>query len=166
MVDINWTLVAQIFNFLILVGIVALFAYKPIVKVMDERQKLIAESMEHAETVRLAAQKARVEYESHMAEARAQAQEIVDKAKKSAGDAYEQMLSEARAEQEQLLKAAKEQIEREKVNALLAVRSEVISLSMQLAGKVVEKKLDEETDKKLIDEFLEEITSKSGGLPC
>jgi F-type H+-transporting ATPase subunit b len=166
LVDINWTLVAQIFNFLILFAVVAIFAYKPIVRVMDERQRLIAESMENAETVRLAAQKAKAEYESHMAEARAEAQAIIDKAKKAANDAYEQMLAEARAEQEQIFKAAKEQIEREKVNALLAVRSEVVALSMQLAGKVVKKKIDEETDRKLINEFLDEITSKSGGLPC
>ncbi|MDR3349145.1 MAG: F0F1 ATP synthase subunit B [Acidaminococcales bacterium] len=166
MVDINWTLVAQIFNFLILFAIVALFAYKPIVKIMDERQRRIAESMENAETVRLGAQKAKAEYEHQLDEARAQAQEIIDKAKKTANDACEQMLAEARAEQEQIVKSAKEQIEREKVNALLAVRGEVVALSMQLASKVVEKKLDEETDRKLINEFLDEITSKSGGLPC
>jgi F-type H+-transporting ATPase subunit b len=166
LVDINWTLVAQIFNFLILFAIVALFAYKPIVKIMDERQRRIAESMENAETVRLGAQKAKAEYEHQLDEARAQAQEIIDKAKKTANDACEQMLAEARAEQEQIVKSAKEQIEREKVNALLAVRGEVVALSMQLASKVVEKKLDEETDRKLINEFLDEITSKSGGLPC
>jgi F-type H+-transporting ATPase subunit b len=159
-------LVAQIFNFLLLVAIVSVFAYKPIVKIMDERQRRIADSMEHAETMRLGAQKAKLEYENHLAEARAEAQAIIDKAKRAAGEAYEQMLSDARAEQEQILKAAKEQIEREKVNALLAVRSEVVALSMQLAGKVVERKLDDETDKKLIDGFLDEIISRPGGLPC
>lgn len=166
MVDINWTLVAQVFNFLILVAIISFFGYKPLVKVLDERQKVITDSLQSAEDAKTEAQKLKQEYDRQLAEARSEAQAIIDKANKTAKDAYDQMLAKAREEQENIFKTAKEQIEREKSNALLEVRSEVVSLSMQLASKVVEKKIDTEADQKLINDFLDEITSKSGGLPC
>ena len=166
MIDINWTLLAQIFNFLLLLAVVSLFAYKPVIRIMEERQQKIADNLENAENTKVEAQKLKAEYERQLAQARAESQAIIDKAGKAAADAYEQMMAKAREDQESLFKAAKEQIEREKVNALLEVRGEVVSLSMLLASKVVEKKLDAEADKKLINDFLNEITDKSGGLPC
>ncbi len=166
MVDINWTMLAQIFNFLLLVGVLSFFAYKPIIKIMDERRKMINTDLENAEKVRLEAEKIKEDYEKQMGNARAEAQAIIDKANKAATEAYDQRLSQAREEQERVLKSAKEQIEREKINALLEVRAEVVSLSMQLASKVVDQKLDAEADQKLINDFLNEITNKSGGLPC
>lgn len=166
MVDINYTLIAQIFNFLLLVAVVSWFGYKPIVKIMQDRQDKIATDLQTAENAKTEAQNVKKEYERQLAEARSEAQAIIDKANKAAKDAYDQMLAQAREEQESIFKTAKDQIEREKANALLEVRSEVVSLSMQLASKVVEKKIDAEADQKIINEFLDEITNKSGGLPC
>lgn len=166
MVDINWTLIAQVVNFLLLVAVVAWFGYKPIMNIIEERQSSIANNLQSAEDARVEANKIKQEYERQLADARSEAQAIIDKANKTAKEAYDQMLAQAREEQENIFKTAKEQIEREKSNALLELRGEVVSLSMQLASKVVEKKIDAETDQKLINEFLDEITSKSGGLPC
>ncbi len=166
MVDINYTLVAQIVNFLILVVVVSWFAYKPIMKIMDERQSKIATDLKNAEDTKIEAQNVKKEYERQLTEARSEAQAIIDKANKTAKEAYDQMLAQAREEQENIFKTAKEQIEREKANALLEVRGEVVSLSMQLASKVIAKKIDEQADKKIIDDFLDEITNKTGGLPC
>ena len=166
MVDINYTLIAQIVNFLLLVAVVSWFGYKPIMKIMEERQNKIATDLQNAENTKAEAQNVKKEYERQLAEARSEAQAIIDKANKTAKEAYDQMLAQAREEQENIFRTAKEQIEREKANALLEVRNEVVSLSMQLASKVVEKKMDAEADQKLINEFLDEITNKSGGLPC
>ncbi len=166
MVDINWTLVAQIFNFLVLVVVVSWFGYKPIMKAMDERREKIASDLDCAEQAKVAAAKVKEAYEAQLANARVEAQEIIDKANKTAAEAYNQMLAQAKEEQERIFKSAQEQIEREKTNALLQVRAEVVSLSMTLAEKVVEKKLDKEADQKLINGFLDEISNKPGGLPC
>jgi len=166
LVDINYTLIAQIVNFLLLVAVVSWFGYKPIMKIMEERQNKIATDLQNAENTKAEAQNVKKEYERQLAEARSEAQAIIDKANKTAKEAYDQMLAQAREEQENIFRTAKEQIEREKANALLEVRNEVVSLSMQLASKVVEKKMDAEADQKLINEFLDEITNKSGGLPC
>jgi F-type H+-transporting ATPase subunit b len=166
LVDVNWTLLAQAANFLILVALVTFFAYKPVAKIMNERQQKIAESIENAENLKWAAEKIKAEHEHAMAKAREEAAIIIEKAKKTAEEASAQIMSEVHAEKDNLMRIAKEQIEQEKLNALLAMRTEVVSLSMQLAGKVVEQKLDAEMDQKLIAEFLDEITSKPGGLPC
>ncbi len=166
MVDINWTLIAQVFNFLILVAVVSWFGYKPMVKALEERQGKIVSDLASAEAAKLEAKKIKEEYDRQLATARTEAQAIIDKANKTAKEAYDQMLAKAREEQEQIFKAGKDQIEREKVNALLEVRKEVVSLSMLVAEKVVEKKIDSDADQKLINDFLDEITSKSGGLPC
>lgn len=166
LVDINWTLIAQVVNFLLLVGVVSWFGYKPVMNMIEERRNRIAKDLESAEAAKTEAVKVKRDYERQLLDARGEAQVIIDKANKAAKEVYDQMLAQAREEQEHIVKSAKEQIEREKVNALLEVRAEVVSLSMQLAGKVIDQKLDSAADQKLINEFLDEMTNKSGGLPC
>ncbi len=167
MVDLNGTLLAQIFNFLILVFILAKFAYKPLMQALADRQAKIVDSIETAEREKAAAEQLKREYQEQLAAARTQAQAIVDKAMKLAEQTKEEILAEARAENARLLKAAQEEIARERDHALAELRGEVVALSMAAATKIIGHNLDAETNSKLVVDFIDKLDEKKiGGLPC
>lgn len=167
MLDLNGTLIAQIINFLILVLILAKFAYKPLMQVLEERQTKIADSLASAERDKLAADELKREYHDQLAAARTQAQAIVDKAVKAAEQSKDEILEEARAEHARLLKAAQEEIQRERELALSQLRAEVVTLSVAVASKIVEQNLDAAANERLVSDFIDKLDSKKiGGLPC
>ena len=86
MIDINWTLAAQILNFLILVVLLRAFAYKPIVNMLQERQKKIEMSLAKADEDVEKAEALKKEYEDQLASARVKAQSIIDSASRQAAE--------------------------------------------------------------------------------
>ena len=101
MVELNGTLIAQIVNFLILVGILTKFAYKPLMKALEDRQKKIADSIDSAERERQEAQQLKLNYQQQLSDARAEAQAIVEKAEKLAEETKEQIENPEDLEEEQ-----------------------------------------------------------------
>ena len=166
MVDLNATLIAQIINFAILVAILAKFAYKPLVKTLEERQNRIAGDLENAERERKLAENLKREYQDQLAQARTQAQAIVEKATKLADQTKEEILTEARNENARLLKAAQEEIAREKESAVAEMRKEMVTLSVAAASKIIGQNMDSQTNAKLVSDFINKLDEKTGGLPC
>jgi len=167
LVDLDGTLLAQIFNFLILVGILTKFAYKPLMQALEDRKNKIADSIDAAERDRQEAQKLKVDYEQQLREARSQAQTIIDRAEKQAEEAKEEILQEARTESARILKAVQEEITRERALALAQLKGEVVTLSMAAAAKIIEKNIDTQANATLVSSFIEKLDAeKIGGLPC
>ena len=160
MVNINATLIAQILNFLFLVFVLAKFAYKPLLNIMEERKNKIAADLEAADAAKAESEAVKSEYAAKLADARQEAQAIVEAARKSAQAAHDKIMAETKAEQDQVVAAAKEAIELEKQKALADVRAQVISLSMMAASKIVEQKLGSEEDKKMAGEIVDSIINK------
>ena len=168
MVQIEWgMLLIQVFNFLILMLLLAKFAYKPLMKMLAERQAYITESLDNAKKEQVTAEQLRQEYQVQLAGARNQAQTIIDKATRFAEETKEEILAEARAEQARMLKAVQLEIIRERERALDELKNEVVTLAMAAATKIIEKNLDYDTNAKLVNEFISKLdTQKTGGLPC
>ena len=167
MVELNGTLIAQIVNFLILVGILTKFAYKPLMQALAERQNKIAENIDSAERVRKEAEELKSGYQEQLSQARLQAQAIVEKAEKLAEETKEEILQQARVESARILKTAQEEVARERTLALAQLKGEVVALSMAAATKIIEKNIDNETNATLIASFIEKLEApKTGGLPC
>ena len=160
MVNINATLIAQILNFLFLVFILAKFVYKPLLNVMEARKNKIASDLEAADTAKVEAEAVKAEYAAKLADARQEAQAIIENARKNAQAAHDKIMAETKAEQDQVVAAAKEAIELEKQKALADGRAQVISLSMMAASKIVEQKLGSEEDKKMAGEIVDSIINK------
>lgn len=160
MVNINATLIAQILNFLFLVFILAKFVYKPLLNVMEARKNKIASDLEAADTAKVEAEAVKAEYAAKLADARQEAQAIIENARKNAQAAHDKIMAETKAEQDQVVAAAKEAIELERQKALADVRAQVISLSMMAASKIVEQKLGSEEDKKMAGEIVDSIINK------
>ena len=160
------TIVAQILNFLILVLILKFVAYKPVMKMLKEREEKIARSIDAAEADEQKAKELLAEYNKQLADARIKAQEIVDKAMKRAQE-RDASVAETRREIEQMRKAAKEDIARERERAAMQLRGEMVALSMQAAGKIIAANMDNKTNEKLVSDFIDQLDKdKMGGLPC
>jgi len=167
LVELNGTLLAQIVNFLILVGILTKFAYKPLMQALEERQKKITDNIESAQRERQEAEEIKLGYQKQLADARAQAQAIVEKAEKLAEETKEEILKEARLESARILKAVQAEVIRERELALAQLKGEVVALSMAAAAKIIEKNMDNEANATLVTSFIEKLdTQKIGGLPC
>ena len=157
MVNINATLIAQILNFLVLVFVIAKFVYKPVLGIMEERKNKIASDLETAEKAKNDAEAVKAEYAAKLADARQEAQAIIENARKTAQAAHDKIMADTKVEQEQYVAAQKEIIATEKKKAMDEVRAQVISLSMIAAGKIVEQKLNSEEDKKMASKIVDSI---------
>lgn len=167
MVDINMTLVAQVINFLILVAILTKVAYKPLMKILEQRRSAIEGSIAEAQAVREEAEEMKAQYKAQLAEARAEAQAIVAKAERTAKESRDAILAEAKREQARMLQAAREEIALERQRAVAELRREVVTLSTLAAAKVLAENLDAEKNSALVERFIDELDKKeSGGLPC
>ena len=150
MVNINATLIAQILNFIVLLAVLAKFCYKPLLKVLDDRRNHIIKDLDSAEQTRLEAESLKAQYAKQLADAREEATAIVDKANKVGQKLHDDLVAQAQAEKEQMLKNATEHIEQEKQQALLDVRTQVVTLATQIAGKIGDQKLNGPEDQALI----------------
>jgi len=160
LIDINATLIAQILNFLVLLVILAKFAYKPLLQAMDDRRNRIINDLDSAEQTRLDAEALKEQYAEQLAGARQEATEIVTKANQIAQNIHDELVEQARVEQEAMMANAKERIEQEKQQALLDIRTEVIKLSTLIAGKIVNQKLNSEKDQKLVGNIADDVLDR------
>ena len=157
MVDLTLgTILAQMLNFFILVWILARFAYKPLVSMMQERKERIAKDLADAQAARNEA--------AQIANARQEAQQIVEKAVQQAEATTREQLAAAREQIEREKERARQDIVNERDRAMNNLRNEVISLSVAMATKVVAKDMDSETNTKLIEDAIAKLDSKTIGL--
>ena len=161
MIDFNATIIAQVLNFLFLVFILAKFAYKPVINMMEDRKNKIASDLENAELAKAEAEKLKAEYAAQLATVlatvRQEAQSIIDSARKTAQSVHDKIIAETKAEQEQIVASAKDAIALEKQQALGEVRAQVIKLSLVAAGKILEQKLNSAEDEKLAGSVVDKI---------
>ena len=165
MVDLTLgTILAQMLNFFILVWILARFAYKPLVSMMQERKERIAKDLADAQAVRTEAEQFKADYAAQIANARQEAQQIVEKAVQQAEATTREQLAAAREQIEREKERARQDIVNERDRAMNNLRNEVISLSVAMATKVVAKDMDSETNTKLIEDAIAKLDSKTIGL--
>lgn len=167
MIDINATLIAQMLNFLVLVVLLRIFAYKPIVKMLKEREERIAGSIKKADDDAAAAEATLKQYQDQLAGARVKAQEIIDKAEKRTREDHEASMQTTRAEIDQMKHAAQQEIQRERALAVEKLKGQVAALSIAAAEKIVSKNIDAAENEALIKEFIDQLDKdKIGDLPC
>lgn len=141
------------------------FAWPKISEILDERQELINDSISSAERTRSEADKVLAEYRQRLTEAREQADEILDRARKAAETTEAQAVEAGREKREELVEAARRDIEAETRRALDEIRKEVADLTVLATERVTRKTLDAEAQKELVEEALREVdfSSLAGG---
>jgi len=153
------TLVAQIVNFVILFGLLYLVAYKPVMRMLDERSQKVKESMEQTEHIKEQAAHAEEESKRQIEAASREGQELIARATRTGDEMRQQAQQEARKESEALLNRARTEIQRERDEAVGEVRREFADLTILAAGKVIDRTLDKEAHRDLIDKILEEAST-------
>jgi len=148
-----WTII----TFLILLGVLTRFAWKPLLKALETRENEISQSLEDAEKAKQELERLSAEGDEIIAKARSEAQGIVSEGKKAAEQLTATTLNKAKEEAMANLSAAKEQIKIERDKAIVEIKGEVVNLSLSIAEKLVKKNLSKEDNKSLIDESLKNV---------
>jgi len=147
-------ILATLVIFILLMLLLKKFAWGPLMGIMQQREDLIKSEIETAENSRLESQKLLDEQRSLLKDARTQAQEIIENAKKQGDVSREEIITTARAESVRMKDAAVQEIANERDKAISAVREEVVALSLLAATKVLEKEISEEDNRQLINETI------------
>lgn len=150
------TLITQVVSFIILLILLRVFAYKPIMRMMDERSRRIRESLEQAEAVKVQSAKAEAELKKQIEQSSREGQERIARAIQAGEEVKQKAQEEAKKEAEQLLSRARAEIRRERDEAISGVRKEFAELTVLAAGKVIEKSLNKEDHRNIIEKVLEE----------
>jgi len=157
------TLIAQIINFVILLVLMYLVAYRPIMRMFDERSRKIKESMEQTEFIKEQAAHAEEEAEERIAAAGKEGQEVVARAMRSGEEVRQQSQEQARQGAEVLINRARAEIQHERDEAIDELRKEFADLTIKAAEKVIDRSLDKEAHRQIIDKVLKESTTLKKG---
>jgi F-type H+-transporting ATPase subunit b len=157
------SLIAQVISFGLLLLVLRMFAYKPIMKMLDQRAQRIRESLEAGERAKQEAVSAEKEVAKKIEEASASGQKIVEQASKAAEDVRRRAEQDARKEAEAIIEKAKAETVREKEESMTELRKEVADLAVAVAGKAISRSLDKETQRALIDNVMKEASSLGKG---
>ncbi len=147
--------ISQIFNFTLLAALLYFVAYKPILKMLDERSDRIRTGLEDAEKASRRAAEMEQEFEQSLAKARKEGQEIIAQATQVSERARLEILEKAREEARAEIEKAKVEIARERDLAMADLRQQVADLSLTISEKVIGETIDERKQRQLIAEFLE-----------
>ena len=150
------TLVAQVVNVVILLGLLYLVAYKPVIRMLDERSRRVKESIEQTDVIKEQAARAEKEVKEQLEAASMEGQERIAQAIQIGEDVKQKSQQEARQEAETLISRARAEIQRERDEAIDELRKEAADLTILAAGKVIERSLDKKAHRELIDKVLEE----------
>ena len=152
----HWpSLIAYLLNFTILLIVLTKFAYKPILKILDERSSNIKDSLELADKVREESAQQQSQLDDQLVEARKQGQSIIEDARSAAEKLSDQEREKSKKEAEEFLVKAKNDIERERDSAMDELRSNFGGLAVSAAEQIIQRSLDENTHKDIIDNVLE-----------
>ena len=148
-----WTLIAFGASYLIL----RKYAFPRIAEFLDKRARMISESIEAADRTKVEADQLLEEYRARLREAREQAEEIVERARKAAQTRVDESKVEAKQYREELMESTRRDIEQETRRALDEIRREVADLTLIATEKVTRKSLDGDDHRRLIEEALGEV---------
>ena len=159
MVDINGTLIAQILNFFVLVLILAKFAYNPLLQIIEERKQRIENDLLQAQRAKEEAETLQADYAAQLQLARKEAQAIVEAAQKQAEAESQAQIKELRAQLVKEKELARQEIEREREKAMQQIRAEVITLSVQVAEKLVKKDFSSADNVAFVEDTIAKLDS-------
>jgi F-type H+-transporting ATPase subunit b len=145
-----WTAI----TFLLLLVILSKFAWGPIVKMLDEREKSIREAIEQAKKERLEAEKLLADQKSALAQAQREAADLAQKSKQEVEVLRADLTAKARKEADDLVASARKQIQDEKAKALAELKSQVADLAIDAARRLIQSSLDEKSQRALVEEYI------------
>ncbi len=151
--------VFYLINFLILVGVLTKFLYKPFLNVLDARKQTIQDALDNAEMVNRRADEKMENYTRRIANVEDEGREIIKEAKVRADAQAAEIIREANEKAEKMIKAAEQQIELEKKKAVDDMKQHIAALALLAAEKIVERDIAQVGQEKIVDEIIEQAGS-------
>ena len=151
--------VAQVVNFVILLVLLYFVAYKPIIKMLDQRSDKIKEGMEQAESIHQQLAHTEDEIKTQLDKSHKEGEAIIAQATKIGEQAKEDAKAEARREAEAIIDKARLEIERERESSIDELRKEFVDIAISAAEKVIKETLDKEKHRQLIEDIIQETTT-------
>lgn len=152
-----WTALFGLVNMLITFAILKKFLFKPVLKIIDDRQKEIDSTYEDANKAKAEAEAMRESYSAKLADANAQGDEILRQATRNAQMREEEILRDAQAKAQRTMERAQEQIELEKKQAMNDLKGQVSNIAVDIASAVLEEDVDGSKHTRLIDSFIDKL---------
>ena len=159
LVDVNPGLVVwTVITFLILLFVLKKIAWKPILSALNEREGAIKESLEKAEKAKEEAQKILQENQSSLLKAEEESRKIIEQSRVYADKLKEQMIKESKEQAKKIIDDASAEIEQKKTDAFNELKTKVAEIAIQTAEKILSENLDKDSNKKLVDRYIDDIT--------
>lgn len=155
---IDWKLfVAQIVNFVILLWILRRFAYRPMLTFLEERTERIDQGLKDADAAHMKLGEMERKEKAILAQAKQEAQKILEKAESSGKQQYEMMLAAASADVKRLTDQVEASMAIEKAKLLSDAKTQLAELVVLVTEKVLQEKIDEHKDSELIQKHLKSL---------
>jgi F-type H+-transporting ATPase subunit b len=155
---INWAaLIEYAVNFLLLTIILTVFAYKPVITMLEKRRKMIAKAAEDAKDVEEQKKRSEVDYKDILAKANNESKQIVQNAVAQSAVIAQNIQNEAKAQAEATIKKATEEIEAQKHQMYTSIKTDIGNLLEQTLRKVLGESLTEDEQKKILHKAIDEI---------
>ncbi|MDB4889301.1 MAG: synthase subunit b [Gemmatimonadetes bacterium] len=150
-----WTLIV----FIILFAVLGKLAFPKILAAVEAREKALEDTIQSAKRDREDAARILAEHKAALDASRGEAQQIIVDARAAAERVRSELIEQAHAEQASMLARARQEIENEKTKAIAALRKEAVDLAIAGASKVIEKNLDQQSNRELVEKFLSSVTT-------
>lgn len=147
-----------ILNILVLYIILKKLLFKPVTKHMDSRAKKIQEALDAAEESKEMVRQMKIEYDEKIKAAKEEGQKVMEMYKNMAEKEYNSIIETARNEADQMIQNAKVELQVEKEQLITSIKGEISDLVLATSEKVLKKNLDDDTNRKLISEFIKDET--------
>src|SRR5438552_17394961 len=151
-----WTIV----TFLVLLGLLAKFAWRPLLQALETRQQAIQKSLDDARQAKQEMERLNAESAQIIARSRVEADAIISQSRSDGDRLREEIRQKARAEADHIVKSAERQIQLETTRALEQIRHEAVELSVMIASKIIQRNLTTEDNARLIDEALKQVEGR------
>lgn len=155
---IIWTLV----SFFLLLILLAKLAYPHILRGLKKREEAIQQQLEEARQAKQKAEQLLEEYRRQLAEARSEAQRIINEGKELGENMRKEIIQRAQQESNQIVKRAQEEIELQKKKALLELQEKIADLSIMAASKIISRSLDTQEHRRLVEEYVSKVGEHYG----
>ena len=152
--ELLWGLV----GFALLMAILFKFVFPKMNTMLDERSAKIQGQMEEAESQRQQAEQLRRQYEEQLADARNQGNTLVEESRAQAERVRADVLAKAEEEAQQIRDRARADIDAERGRIVQDLRGQVATLSVELAGRIVQRELNPEQHRQLVDQYINELS--------
>ncbi len=149
-----WTVV----TFLALMLILRAVAWKPMLKVLNDREKFVKDSLDKAELAQKESEKMIENNRLRMEAAEKDAHEIVAQGREYAEKLKSQILEESKVEAKKMIENAKDEIQRKNQEAFSLLKNQIADIAVQAAEKIIRENLDKEKQEKLVNKYIDEIT--------